>query len=131
MQAWSATLFAVLAVFPSATPVPHSHLPIGILCLVSIHAASVLQAQGRQPHEEVRKFYASHYSSNIMKGAVMGPQSLDELEQMVRSKFQAVGNADLRPAEFDGVHCCTVAQTLLLTLWRHCSRTLLIIYRLA
>ena len=64
------------------------------------------QAQGRQPHEEVRKFYANHYSSNIMKGAVMGPQSLDELERMVRSNFQAVGNGDLRPAEFDGAHSC-------------------------
>ena len=68
----------------------------------------MLQAQGRQPHEEVRKFYASHYSSNIMKGAVMGPQSLDELERMVRSNFQAVGNADLRPAEFHGVRPAAV-----------------------
>ena len=79
----------------------------------------MLQAQGRQPHEEVRKFYASHYSSNIMKGSVMGPQSLDELERMVRSKFQAVGNADLRPAVFDGVrpapvlkHCKAHVQRL-------------------
>ena len=60
------------------------------------------QAEGRQPHEEVRKFYAGHYSSNIMKGAVMGRHSLDELEAMVRAKFQGIGNADLRVPEFDG-----------------------------
>ena len=72
----------------------------------------MLQAQGRQPHEEVRKFYASHYSSNIMKGAVMGPQSLDELEQMVRSKFQGVNNAGLRPAEFTGAPHGPIAQAL-------------------
>ena len=64
----------------------------------------MLQAQGRQPHEEVRRFYARHYSSNIMKGAVMGRQSLAELEALVRAKFGAVTNADLRPAEFDGEH---------------------------
>ncbi len=90
------------------TPVHLSAVP----CQVASHAPSVLQAQGRQPHEEVRKFYASHYSSNIMKGAVMGPQSLDELERMVRSQFQAVSNADLRPAEFDGAPICTCAQAL-------------------
>ena len=64
----------------------------------------MLQAQGRQPHEEVRRFYARHYSSNIMKGAVMGRQSLAELEALVRAKFDAVANADLQPAEFDGEH---------------------------
>ena len=60
------------------------------------------QAEGRQPHEEVRKFYSGHYSSNIMKGAVMGRHSLDELEAMVRAKFQAVGNADLQVPAFNG-----------------------------
>ena len=60
------------------------------------------QAEGRRPHEEVRKFYAGHYSSNIMKGAVMGRHSLDELEAMVRAKFQGIGNADLRVPEFTG-----------------------------
>ena len=60
------------------------------------------QAEGRQPHEEVRKFYAGHYSSNIMKGAVMGRHSLDELEAMVRAKFQGISNAELRIPEFTG-----------------------------
>ena len=60
------------------------------------------QAEGRQPHEEVRRFYAGHYSSNIMKGAVMGRHSLDELEAMVRAKFGDVDNADLRVPEFTG-----------------------------
>lgn len=64
----------------------------------------MLQAQGRQPHEEVRSFYSRHYSSNIMKGAIMGRQSLAELEALVRTKFGAVANADLRPAEFNGEH---------------------------
>ena len=72
-------------------------------CPTPSHTISyVRQAEGRQPHEEVRKFYAGHYSSNIMKGAVMGRHSLDELEAMVRAKFQGIGNADLRIPEFTG-----------------------------
>ena len=34
----------------------------------------------------------------------MGRQSLAELEALVRAKFGAVANADLRPAEFNGEH---------------------------
>ena len=71
--------------------------------LAQPHMISYLcQAEGRQPHEEVRKFYAGHYSSNIMKGAVMGRHSLDELEAMVRAKFGDVGNVDLHVPEFNG-----------------------------
>ena len=105
-------LFTGLAASPWRPYFLNLIYPSAALCYFLSHAASVLQAQGRQPHEEVRKFYASHYSSNIMKGAVMGPQSLDELERMVRSQFQAVGNADLRLAEFDGAHSCPSAQAL-------------------
>ena len=32
----------------------------------------------------------------------MGRQGLDELEAMVRAKFQPVSNADLRPEQFNG-----------------------------
>ena len=47
-----------------------------------------------------------------MKGAVMGPQSLDELEQMIRSKFHSVNNAGLCPAEFTGASPGPVAQAV-------------------
>jgi len=41
------------------------------------------------------EFWQNHYSSNIMTLAVYGPQSLDELEQMVRERFTAVENRNL------------------------------------
>jgi secreted Zn-dependent insulinase-like peptidase len=51
---------------------------------------------------EVRDFHARHYSSNIMKGAVVGPQPLPELEALVRAKFDNVPNCDLSVPEFAG-----------------------------
>lgn len=41
------------------------------------------------------EFWKQHYSSNIMSLAVYGPQSLDELEAMVRNRFDAIENRKL------------------------------------
>lgn len=40
-------------------------------------------------------FWKTHYSSNLMSLAVYGPQSLDDLEVMVRSRFDAIENRNL------------------------------------
>jgi insulysin len=47
--------------------------------------------------EQVMNFWKSHYSANIMKLAVIGKESLDELENYVRSKFADVENKNLKP----------------------------------
>lgn len=41
------------------------------------------------------EFWKTHYSSNLMSLAVYGPQSLDELEAMVRGRFDAIENRNL------------------------------------
>ncbi len=41
------------------------------------------------------EFWKEHYSSNLMTLAVYGPQSLDQLEAMVRSRFDAIENRNL------------------------------------
>ena len=41
------------------------------------------------------EFWKQHYSSNIMSLAVYGPQTLDELESMVRGRFDAIENRNL------------------------------------
>lgn len=40
-------------------------------------------------------FWKQHYSSNLMTLAVYGPQSLDELEAMVRGRFDRIENRNL------------------------------------
>jgi secreted Zn-dependent insulinase-like peptidase len=45
-------------------------------------------------------FWQNHYSSNLMTLAVYGPQSLDKLEQMVRSRFSAIKNRNLSPRHY-------------------------------
>ncbi|PPK51684.1 insulinase family protein [Marinobacter persicus] len=41
------------------------------------------------------EFWREHYSANLMTLAVYGPQSLDELEAMVRKRFAAIENRNL------------------------------------
>ena len=44
-------------------------------------------------------FHAKHYSANLMSLAVLGRQSLDDLEQLVVPLFAAVPNRDVpRPS---------------------------------
>mmetsp|Transcript_10931 Transcript_10931/g.29980 ORF Transcript_10931/g.29980 Transcript_10931/m.29980 type:complete len:1056 (-) Transcript_10931:352-3519(-) len=58
------------------------------------------RAKGLDIREAVVAFHQRYYSANIMKVVVMGRQSLDELEAMVRSKFEAVSNTGLSKPEF-------------------------------
>ncbi|MDF0752341.1 insulinase family protein [Marinobacter sp. 71-i] len=46
-------------------------------------------------------FWKAHYSSNLMTLAVYGPQSLDELESMVRGRFDRIENRNLTPKVHD------------------------------
>ncbi|SFN23991.1 insulinase family protein [Marinobacter pelagius] len=41
------------------------------------------------------EFWENHYSANLMTLSVYGPQSLDELETMVRERFSAIENRNL------------------------------------
>lgn len=46
-------------------------------------------------------FWKAHYSSNLMTLAVYGPQSLDELETMVRERFDRIENRNLKAKVHD------------------------------
>jgi len=43
------------------------------------------------------EFWKQHYSANLMSLAVYGPQTLDDLEAMVRGRFDAIENRNLEP----------------------------------
>ncbi|MHB0776888.1 insulinase family protein [Halomonas sp. WWR20] len=55
---------------------------------------------GQQPlREALIDFYQRHYGANVMHLAVLGPQSLDTLEQLVRERFAAVPDRGLERPE--------------------------------
>ena len=60
------------------------------------------ESRGQSPHALVKKFYDTHYSASLMKVAIVGRQSLDELETLVRTHFSAVLNKPeiQKPEEF-------------------------------
>ncbi|WP_341581621.1 insulinase family protein [Marinobacter metalliresistant] len=43
------------------------------------------------------EFWKQHYSANLMSLAVYGPQTLDDLEAMVRGRFDTIENRSLQP----------------------------------
>ncbi|MFO7528128.1 MAG: insulinase family protein [Marinobacter sp.] len=45
------------------------------------------------------EFWENHYSANLMTLSVYGPQSLDELETIVRERFSAIENRNLEQKE--------------------------------
>ncbi len=49
--------------------------------------------------EELIRFYQRYYSANLMTLAVIGPQSLDQLEALVRQAFGPVENRNATPYE--------------------------------
>ncbi len=71
---------------------------------LSRFAVGNLQTLADRPADSVRQdlihFYRTHYSANVMKLAVYGSQSLDELEQMVRTRFSAIPNRHLKPSRY-------------------------------
>lgn len=46
-------------------------------------------------------FYRAHYDANVMHLAVVGPQSLDELEALVRDRFEQIPDHGLKAPEID------------------------------
>lgn len=62
---------------------------------------STLANTEEQPlRPDLIEFWKNHYSANLMTLAVYGPQSLDDLEQMVRSRFSAIENRNLTAKTF-------------------------------
>lgn len=58
------------------------------------------ESKGLSPHQAVKDFYDQHYSASLMRLAVLGRHSLDELEELVRSIFAEVVDRGLTPAKF-------------------------------
>ncbi|KAG7668348.1 hypothetical protein Ndes2526B_g00937 [Nannochloris sp. 'desiccata'] len=58
------------------------------------------ESKGLSPHQAVKTFYDQHYSASLMRLAVLGRHSLDELEELVRSNFAEVVDRGLKPAKF-------------------------------
>lgn len=57
---------------------------------------STLENTEQRPlRPDLIEFWKTHYSSNLMSLAVYGPQSLDEMEAMVRGRFDAIENRNL------------------------------------
>mmetsp|Transcript_656 Transcript_656/g.751 ORF Transcript_656/g.751 Transcript_656/m.751 type:complete len:612 (-) Transcript_656:104-1939(-) len=72
------------------------------------------QSEGKNPRDVVIEFYNKYYSSNIMKLAVYGKDSLDVMQKWVEEKFTAVPDKYLTPARFpsDPYGCQQVAKML-------------------
>lgn len=51
--------------------------------------------------DDLVTFWKSHYSANLMSLVVYGRESLDQLEKMVRPRFSAIANRDLKASEYN------------------------------
>jgi insulysin len=60
-------------------------------------------ARGVKIRDAFINFYETHYSANRMKLAVLGKESLDELQSWVREMFSAVPNQDLPKLSWNDV----------------------------
>ncbi len=67
----------------------------------SYFAVGNLETLADRPGSDIRgellAFYKKHYSANIMRLVVIGPQSIDELETLVREKFAKVPSHNAKP----------------------------------
>jgi secreted Zn-dependent insulinase-like peptidase len=66
---------------------PFSKFSVGSLETLADRPGSTIR-------DELLAFYDAHYSANLMTLVVSGRESLDELESMVRSRFEAVVDRD-------------------------------------
>lgn len=64
---------------------PESRFAVGSLASLSDNDTDKIR-------DDLLAFYARYYSANIMTLSVLGKESLDELEEMVRSRFRAIPN---------------------------------------
>lgn len=55
-----------------------------------------------QLHDQLLRFYKSHYSSNLMKLVILGKESLEDLEKLARTYFTAVPDRNIKPFGFAG-----------------------------
>jgi insulysin len=64
-----------------------------------------LSTLGNDPlvHERMAAFYRTHYSASVMKLAVLGRESLDELEALVACKFGEIPNSNIAPPSFESL----------------------------
>jgi len=56
-------------------------------------------SRGMNMSEEMRKFFDKFYSANIMRLVLYGPQTLDELENLVGATFSDIPNKNVRIPE--------------------------------
>jgi len=73
---------------------PFHNFSVGSLDTLSDRDGSAIR-------DDLLQFYHQHYSANIMTLAVVGRESPDELEKIVREKFSAIANRKLKPAAID------------------------------
>ncbi|PFH35633.1 hypothetical protein BESB_052840 [Besnoitia besnoiti] len=66
--------------------------------------------QGINPVDAMREFHGKWYSSNLMTMAVVGRESLDELENIIRRHFSGVPNSGVSPPVFE--ECSATFQPL-------------------
>ena len=59
------------------------------------------ESLGLNPRDIVIEFYQKYYSSNIMKLAVYGKESLDVMQKWVEEKFSAIPNKELSSPHVD------------------------------
>ncbi|WP_409523227.1 insulinase family protein [Nitrincola sp. MINF-07-Sa-05] len=58
---------------------------------------SLSDQPGQSIRDELIEFYNRYYSANLMSLVVLGPQSLDELRELVTERFGKIGNFDAEP----------------------------------
>ncbi|KAG0279853.1 Insulinase (Peptidase M16) [Linnemannia exigua] len=77
---------------------PYWHFGTGNL----ITLKDLPEEEGIKPRDELIKFYHKYYSSNIMKLAIVGRESLDELTGWAVEKFSAIRNLEIAPPSYPG-----------------------------
>lgn len=58
------------------------------------------EAAGLNTRDALLKFHEEFYSANVMRLAIVGRDSLDQLEAWAREKFAAIRNTDRNPPKF-------------------------------
>ncbi|EPS70250.1 insulin degrading enzyme, partial [Genlisea aurea] len=61
--------------------------------------------KGLDTRQELLRFYHEHYSANLMHLVVYGKDGLDEIERLVKCKFQDIPNKDRNCTRFPGQPC--------------------------
>lgn len=67
----------------------------------AVGSLETLQGGERSLREKLIDFYQAHYGANVMHLAVIGPQSLDTLEAMVRERFAEIPDRGLTRAAIE------------------------------